>query len=274
MLKAVQPQKLASTLTAIATALDGRGERLGEAMADTADYLEDFNPERAPSSPPTSATWPRSASSTATSRPTCSTRSPTPRSTLNTVADERVRLTDLYAQVTGSAQDVTIFLRNNKENIIALAAHGRAPLELAARYSPSLPVHAQGADRPQARDGQGARRRDEPARPAHRRDRHALARRVPARRRRPGVRRDRRPALLPERRGAATVGAVAAATGSTGHPLLPGSGGDLGLANSPQEQELVASIAGPAAGFAPGEVPAWSSVLVGPLYRGTEVTLR
>jgi phospholipid/cholesterol/gamma-HCH transport system substrate-binding protein len=72
---------------------------------------------------------------------------------------------------------------------------------------------------------------------------------------------------------APTAGAVAVPAGSTGHPLLDSSG-DLGLPNSPQEQELVASVVGPQAGLAPGEVPGWSSVLVGPLYRGTEVTLR
>ncbi|MGB3439367.1 MAG: ABC transporter substrate-binding protein, partial [Actinophytocola sp.] len=71
---------------------------------------------------------------------------------------------------------------------------------------------------------------------------------------------------------APTRGAVAAPTGGAGHPLLSGDnlGGDLGLANSPQEQELIGTLLAPAV----GEVPGWSSVLVGPLYRGTEVTLR
>ena len=50
--------------------------------------------------------------------------------------------------------------------------------------------------------------------------------------------------------------------------------GDLGVANSPQEQQLLATLIAPQAGMSTSDVPAWSSVLVGPLYRGTEVTLK
>jgi phospholipid/cholesterol/gamma-HCH transport system substrate-binding protein len=67
---------------------------------------------------------------------------------------------------------------------------------------------------------------------------------------------------------APTEGVTAAPTGSEGHPLL--DGGDLGIANSPQEQELIATLLVTEV----GKIPDWSSVLVGPLYRGTEVTLR
>jgi phospholipid/cholesterol/gamma-HCH transport system substrate-binding protein len=49
---------------------------------------------------------------------------------------------------------------------------------------------------------------------------------------------------------------------------------DLGLPNSPQERDLIATLAAPALGIAPGQLAPWSSVLIGPLYRGTEVTLR
>ncbi len=44
VLMAVQPEKLATTLTAIATALEGRGEQIGDTMVSTAEYLEEFNP--------------------------------------------------------------------------------------------------------------------------------------------------------------------------------------------------------------------------------------
>ena len=272
VLKAVQPQKLASTLTAIATALDGRGERLGQAMADTADYLEDFNPN-VPQLTADLRDLAEVSELYGDIAPDLLDSLTESTTTLTTVADERVRLTDLYAQVTGSAQNVTIFLRNNEDNIIALAAHSRAPLELAARYSPAFPCTLKAlTDLKPAMDkvlGAGTNR------PGLHIDATATPSRGPYR---PGVDdpvydATGGPRCYPS--GVApTVGAAAAPMGSTGHPLLPGSGGDLGLANSPQEQGLVASIAGPAAGLAPGEVPAWSSVLVGPLYRGTEVTLR
>lgn len=272
VLKAVQPQKLAATLTAISTALEGRGERLGEAMVDTAAYLEDFNPNvpRLTEDLRNLAEVSELYSDIAPDLLDSLTESTT---TLNTVADERTGLTDLYAQVTGSAQDVTIFLRNNAENIIRLAAHSRAPLELAARYSPAFPCTLKAlTDLKPAVDrllGAGTKH------PGLHIDASVTVSRGPYL---PGA-----DAPVYDATGgprcypsgvAPTVGAVAVTTGSTGHPLLPGSDGDLGLANSPQERQLVASLAGPAAGLAPGRVPGWSSVLVGPLYRGAEVTLR
>ena len=168
---------------------------------------------------------------------------------------------------------MTIFLRNNKENIIALAAAGRRPLEVAARYSPSFACTLKAlADLKPSMDKVLGAGTDEPGM-------HIEARvtksRAPYR---PGADdpvydATGGPRCYPS--GVApTAGVVAVPAGSTGHPLLPGAGGDLGLANSPQERELIAGIAGPAAGLAPGAVPDWSSVLVGPLYRGTEVTLR
>lgn len=73
---------------------------------------------------------------------------------------------------------------------------------------------------------------------------------------------------------APTTGTAAAAPGTTGHPLLTGGQGDLGVANSPQERQLLATLVAPSIGVPTAEVPAWSSVLVGPLYRGTEVKLK
>src|SRR5690606_41563216 len=43
-LQAVEPQKLAGTLSAVSTALEGRGEQLGETLVDLSDYLREFNP--------------------------------------------------------------------------------------------------------------------------------------------------------------------------------------------------------------------------------------
>ncbi|AXI86554.1 ABC transporter substrate-binding protein, partial [Streptomyces sp. ETH9427] len=47
----------------------------------------------------------------------------------------------------------------------------------------------------------------------------------------------------------------------------------LGPVNSAAENDLVNELLAPAAGAAPGDLPDWSTLLVGPVYRGTEVTL-
>jgi len=266
VLKAVQPHKLAATLTAVATALEGRGERLGDAMVTTAAYLEEFNPNL-PTLTSDLRDLARVSELYGDIAPDLLDALTESTTTLNTVADKRVELTGLYAAVTSSAQDVTIFLRNNKENLIRLAAASRAPLEVAARYSPSFPctlkamtdlkpsmdrVLGAGSDKPGLRIE---------ATVTQSRGKYVYPRDAPV------YDQDSGPRCYPS--GVApTTGTVAVATGDAGHPLLPGSGGDLGLANSPQEQELLATLLGP------GEVPAWGSVLVGPLYRGTEVTLR
>lgn len=266
VLKAVQPQKLATTLTAISTALEGRGEQLGRTMVSTAAYLEEFNPDL-PTLTDDLRDLARVSELYGDIAPDLLDALTDSSVTLDTVADQRVQLTDLYAQVTRSAQDVTIFLRNNKENLIRLAATSRAPLELAAAYSPSFPCTLKamtdlkpsvdkllgvGQDVPGVRvDLEITQSRgkylpgvDDPVF-----DATGGPRCYPS-----GV--------------APTQGVVANPTGGEGHPLL--TGGDLGLPNSPQEQELIGALLSPRV----GEVPGWSSVLVGPLYRGTEVTLR
>jgi hypothetical protein len=60
-------------------------------------------------------------------------------------------------------------------------------------------------------------------------------------------------------------------------PITSGSGTTVGapsLAGSPGEQQLIDLLTAPALGVAPADVPNWSSLLVGPLYRGAEVDLK
>lgn len=268
VLKAVQPQKLATTLTAIATALEGRGAKLGDAMVSTAAYLAEFNPNL-----PTLTQDLRDLAQVSELygdiAPDLLDSLTDSSVTLNTVADQRVQLTDLYAQVTRSAQDVTIFLRNNKDNLIRLAADSRAPLELAAAYSPSFPctLKAMTDLKPSVDKLLGAGTA-EPGIHVDLRITDSRGKYVPGADD-PRYTASGGPKCYPS--GVApTRGVVAAPTGSTGHPLLPGGEGDLGLPNSPQEQELIATLLAQDL----GDVPGWSSVLVGPLYRGTEVTLR
>jgi phospholipid/cholesterol/gamma-HCH transport system substrate-binding protein len=51
-------------------------------------------------------------------------------------------------------------------------------------------------------------------------------------------------------------------------------GGGASLANSAQENEFVNELSGASLGVAPRSLPDWSSLLVGPVYRGREVRLR
>jgi phospholipid/cholesterol/gamma-HCH transport system substrate-binding protein len=266
VLKAVQPEKLATTLTAISTALEGRGEQLGRTLVTTGEYLAEFNPNL-----PTLTDDLRDLAEVSELygdiAPDLLDSLTDSSVTLGTVADQRVQLTDLYARVTRSAQDVTVFLRNNKENLIRLVASGRAPLEVAARYSPSFPCTLKAlTDLKPSVDRLLGAGTGEPGMHVNVMVTEDRGKYVPGRDD-PVYDATGGPRCYPS--GVApTRGAVAAPTGGAGHPLL--TDGDLGLANSPQEQELIGTLLAPSVGAVPG----WSSVLVGPLYRGTEVTLR
>jgi hypothetical protein len=77
-----------------------------------------------------------------------------------------------------------------------------------------------------------------------------------------------------------------AARGSTGGLLPPATatnpqststqsaGYGLGVPNSPAEEDFLAAMLAPQLGVQPQDMPNWTSLLVGPIYRGAEVTLR
>jgi phospholipid/cholesterol/gamma-HCH transport system substrate-binding protein len=272
LLKAVQPQKLATTLTAVSTALQGRGEQLGRTISTAADYLKQFNPElpQLTSDLKDLATVSRLYGDIAPDLLDALTDSAV---TLTTVKEKQADLAGVYQQVTSSSQEVTTFLANNRENLISLAADSRAPLEIAAKYSPSFActIGSLNALRKSMDKVLGAGTGE----PGF----HAEVAVVPDSGKYLPGRDDPRftgggePRCYPS--GVSpTIGTAAAVPGTAGHPLLTGGQGDLGVANSPQEQQLLSTLVAPSLGVPTAEVPAWSSVLVGPLYRGTEVTLK
>jgi len=48
----------------------------------------------------------------------------------------------------------------------------------------------------------------------------------------------------------------------------------LGQANSPSENSLIAELMAPTVGLEPGDYPDWASLLVGPVLRNAEVSVR
>ncbi|NEE22427.1 ABC transporter substrate-binding protein, partial [Streptomyces sp. SID7499] len=66
------------------------------------------------------------------------------------------------------------------------------------------------------------------------------------------------------------------ATDVTAPPADAGDDADtgLGLPNSPQESRLVNELVAPSLKARPGDLADWSSVLIGPAFRGAEVKLK
>jgi phospholipid/cholesterol/gamma-HCH transport system substrate-binding protein len=222
----------------------------------------------------------------------------------NTLVQQEANLTALLRTLTQSDQDLNTFLRQNQGNIIGLSAHGLATLKTLARYSrefpcvlreldrfepdinrvlgagtsqPGLHVHVNvleplgtaqaplgnylpGKDTPFYGDDLGPHCYPIPFRgiPLNDGASPATARSSSAR--------------------TSAAGRIPAAASSTTalDSSLPGGSlpGGLSLANSPQENEFVNEISAPALRVPPGSLPGWSSMLVGPLYRGRQVQLR
>jgi phospholipid/cholesterol/gamma-HCH transport system substrate-binding protein len=48
----------------------------------------------------------------------------------------------------------------------------------------------------------------------------------------------------------------------------------LGSANSSEENELINELVAPSAGLRPSQMPGWSSLMLGPVLRGAQVSVR
>ena len=272
VLKAVQPQKLATTLTAVSAALEGRGEQLGQTLSTSANYLAGFNPDlpKLTQDVRNLTTVSHLYGDIAPDLLDALTDSAV---TLNTVHDKANDLAAVYQQVTSSAGEVQLFLERNKDNLIALSADSRSALEVAARYSPSFPCTLEAMDALREPVDQAlGKGTNQPGMHAEITVTQPRGKYVPGRDD-PVFTGGDGPRCYPS--GVApAAGTAAVAPGTPQHPLLTGTNDDLGVANSPQERELLATVLAPQLGVPANQVADWSSVLVGPLYRGTEVTLK
>ncbi|MFC8423146.1 MCE family protein [Streptomyces sp. NPDC057236] len=265
MLTAVQPQKLSATLSAVSQALEGRGEQLGETLSLLDEHLEEFNPHL-PALNRDLKELVKVSHVYADAAPDVITALTDFTTTSGTLAEQEAELAATLGATTRTAEDVTAFLRKNKDNIIRLGATGRPTLELLAEYSPAFPCTLRTlAEFVPAMDkalGKGT------GRPGVHVDVTTVASR--------GAYRPGRDTPVYDSGGGPRCPSVPY-LGSLPRPTAPAAAPaaeqDLGPANSPAENDLVNELLAPAAGESPGDLPDWSSLLVGPVYRGTEVTL-
>jgi virulence factor Mce-like protein len=291
VLQAVQPEKLATTLNAMSTALEGRGEQFGDTLVRLGAYLERITP----SLPDLQANVRRLAQvadTYAQAGPELLAALRDLTATTRTVVEQRTRLRDLYSTLTTASTDLAGFLAANKDNIIALAGTSKETLAVLAKYAPEYPcLLEQLVDAIPAADtafGKGS---------AHPNVTRVTIEITASRGKYlPGVdtpRYDdkRGPRCYPVAKPPARFPQY-----PEGGPLEDGSSKpppprsdnpeDFGntlpqslaaaprLANGPAERDLVAALVAPGLGVPPSQVPAWSSLLLGPLFRGTEVTVR
>ncbi|MCX2922888.1 MCE family protein [Streptomyces sp. NEAU-W12] len=272
VLTAVRPQKLSATLSAVSQALEGRGDRLGDTLGVLDDHLREFNPHL-PTLNRDLKELVKVSHVYADAAPDIITALTDFTTTSGTLAEQEAELAGTLGATTRAAEDMTAFLRKNENNIIRLAASGRPTLELLAEYSPSFPCTLRTlAEFVPAMDKALGKGTDRPGihvdvTTVASRGAYVPGRDTPSYDSGGGPRCPRVP--YP---GASARPAVQAPAG-TGAGTRAGADDDLGPANSPQENALVNELLAPAAGRSPADLPDWSSLLVGPVYRGTEVTL-
>jgi phospholipid/cholesterol/gamma-HCH transport system substrate-binding protein len=294
VLQAVQPQKLSATLTAISTALSGRGDQLGDTLTQLGTYIGELNPHE-PELQHNLKALAEFSDNLKDSAPDLVQSLDNLSTTTRTVVDQQQNLSNLYGTLTQASVDLQTFLQNNKDNIIQLADTARPTAELLAKYAPEYPcvisqmaknvplidqalgkgtnqpgLHATievvvprapyeaGKEEPRFDDKRGPRCYDADKLP------NPFPSEPPDGAFQDGTKHQTAPKTVGE--GLNPADFKADATGGNG------SGGNL--AYSTAEQGFLADLLGPQLGMNAADVPGWSALLVGPLYRGAEVTVK
>jgi phospholipid/cholesterol/gamma-HCH transport system substrate-binding protein len=297
VLQAVQPQKLSSTLTAISTSLQGRGKPLGETLSELGSYVGELNPHL-PELQRNLEELADFSHNLADAAPDLVQTLDNLVTTNRTIVEKRQQLQTLFGTVTTASVDLRTFLEANSANIIQLGESARPTAELLAKYAPEYPcvigqmadvlpnideafgkgtdrpgLHATievttnrgpylpGQDEPEFNDKRGPRCYDMedfpqpfPQHPPEGPIKDGSVSPPPARSVNDG--------LVPSNT-TAEAGGYNGGGAPAGNP-----------AYTPAEHDFLAHLLGPQLDMAPEDVPGWTNLLVGPLYRGAEVTVR
>jgi phospholipid/cholesterol/gamma-HCH transport system substrate-binding protein len=283
VLNAIQPEKLSATLGELSTTLRGRGEQIGDTLTTFGDYLEKLNP-LVPQMTDDLARLGRVAGVYDDAAPDLLDALDTLTTTSRTLVDQQTTLKDVYATVIGSADSAESFVSDNQQTIEVLADQSRAALEAVKPYAKQFPclfksareyipamdkVLGKGTDEP----GLHVRLNVVQSRGKYLAGKDAVTFASGKTPRCPYV--TGRVGTTPVTH--ASVDADTPETIAPPRTTLPeriGAGDGLGQANSPAENQLVAEIVAPSQGLAPDDYPSWSSLLLGPSLRGTQVVLQ
>ncbi|HEU4912802.1 MAG TPA: MCE family protein [Actinomycetes bacterium] len=138
LLRTIQPAKLNATLNALATALEGRGERLGENLELVDGYFTELNPELDTLKTDISGLA-DVAEIYADAAPDLARMLRNFSVSSRTVAEKSQAYAGFLAGTAGFATTTRDFLAENEQRIIQVNAVGRPTMELLARYSPEYP---------------------------------------------------------------------------------------------------------------------------------------
>jgi phospholipid/cholesterol/gamma-HCH transport system substrate-binding protein len=143
LLRTIKPEKLNGTLNALATALEGRGERLGNNLELVDDYFAELNPHLPAIK--TDITGLADVSQIyADATPDLVRMLRNFSVSTRTIKEKSQTYAGFLAGTTGFARTTQDFLTENEQRIIQVGSVGRPTLALLAKYSPEYPCLLQG----------------------------------------------------------------------------------------------------------------------------------
>jgi phospholipid/cholesterol/gamma-HCH transport system substrate-binding protein len=289
LLRAVEPAELNQTLNALATALEGRGDQIGENLETVDSYLKRLNPQIPALVEDLRLT--ASVSDTyADVLPQIGDILHNTVTTTGTLETREAKLHQLLGDVTQFSGTARTFLDDNGDNLIRLGDVSRAQLRVLARYSTEFPCLLGGLVNGGKLEAEAFRGFTL----------HIVLETLPNQPRgytaadQPVLGEDRGPTCLhlpsppwnqanPVRRqpdfndgvdtplGKGTSRAPASYAGQPGAPVQLGDFG--GYAGSPEETDLLDTLLAPSLGTTADRVPDLGGLLLGPMVRGATVSL-
>jgi phospholipid/cholesterol/gamma-HCH transport system substrate-binding protein len=143
LLRTVQPQEINSTLSAMASALSGRGQELGQTTVALDSYLKQLNPQL-PQIQHDFQALTKVANTYDQAAPALLTLLRNFTITGNTITTKSVQYSALLKELTGTAQTTQQFLAQDAQSIIQVNVQTKDTLALLAEYSPEYDCLFQG----------------------------------------------------------------------------------------------------------------------------------
>lgn len=143
LLTTVQPAQLNMTLNALATALEGRGEQLGENLETVDAYLKRINP-RIPELVEDLRLTSEVSDTYADILPEVAQILDDTVTTGNTLEGREAELQALFTDISSFSDSARTFLDDNESNLVRLSDVSAEQLRVLARYSPEFPCLTEG----------------------------------------------------------------------------------------------------------------------------------
>lgn len=279
LLRTVQPADINMTLNALATALEGRGDQIGENLETVDSYLKRLNPQ-IPQLIDDLRLTAKTSDTYAAVMPQIADILDDTVTTTGTLEDREVKLNALFDDVTSFSDTAREFLDENGDNLIRLSDVSQEQLAVFAKYAPEFTCLTKGIVTAGSRQAEAFRGFVL----------HITLETLPNQPRaygpqdKPHFGEDSEPhcGSLPNppwnqnnpfRNQPNFDDGVDEPTGKGTGRVAPNQFFRTS-AGTAEESDLLRSLLGPVLGVSPSDVPDLGLLLVGPMARGAEVSLR